>query len=374
MKSILFITGTRADFGKIKPLILKIQDSEAISYSIFATGMHTQKQYGLTIHEIEKAGLKNIYPYINQNPGSTTMDTTLAATIEGISRYVHQYTPDMIIVHGDRVEALAGAIVGSLNNILVAHIEGGEISGTIDETLRHAVTKLSHIHFVANDEAKSRIIQMGEAESSIFVIGSPDIDVMLSDTLPSLDEAKKYYLIDFENYGILLYHPVTTELKNISDNVSAIINALKKIKLNIIIVYPNNDPGSEIILNALLTLAKEPEYRIFPSIRFEYFLTFLKNSRVIIGNSSAGIREAPIYGIPTINIGTRQYNRFNCSSIYNVSNNSEAIIDTYNQLPIRCPISFHFGRGNSADRFFEIIHQEHVWNISYQKHFFDRNF
>ena len=152
-KKIVFLTATRADFGKLKPLIRKIENSKFFECNIFATGMHALSKYGNTIREIKKERYKNIYAYINQND-TDKMDIILSNTILGFSHYISELCPDMIVVHGDRIEALAGAIVGSLNNILVSHIEGGEISGTIDETLRHAITKLSHIHFVSNVKAK----------------------------------------------------------------------------------------------------------------------------------------------------------------------------------------------------------------------------
>jgi UDP-N-acetylglucosamine 2-epimerase (hydrolysing) len=175
-KKIVFLTGTRADFGKLKSLI-EISNKN-FEVHLFATGMHMDKKYGYTVKEIEKCGYKNIFKFINHD-ASSMMDITLSRTIEGFANYIHLFQPDLIIIHGDRIEALAGATVGALNNILVAHIEGGEVSGTVDELIRHAVSKLSHIHLVANDEAKNRLLQMGERNESIYVIGSPDMDAML---------------------------------------------------------------------------------------------------------------------------------------------------------------------------------------------------
>ena len=206
MRSILFITGTRADYGKIKELMRRILQESIFDLKIFVTGMHMLARYGSTHLELEKDGFRDLYKYINQID-SSNMDMVLSYTIQGISNYIHEYDVDMIVVHGDRVEALAGAIVGALNNIRVAHIEGGEISGTIDESIRHAVSKFSHLHFVAHDEARNRLIQLGEDFDSIYVIGSPDIDVMLSDTLPSPAGVRRKYGIEFTEYAILMYHP-----------------------------------------------------------------------------------------------------------------------------------------------------------------------
>ena len=229
------------------------------------------------------------------------MDRILANTILGLSDYVAQVKPDMIVVHGDRVEALAGASVGSLNNILTVHVEGGERSGTIDELIRHAVSKLSHVHLVANHDAKARLVQMGELDSSVFIIGSPDVDLMLSPDLPSIRLVKQRYDIDFENYAIAMLHPVTTELDRLERDLAVFLKVLQKCKRNFILIYPNNDPGSEQIIRGYQNL-KSSNVRLIPSMRFEYFLSALKHAKFIIGNSSAGIREAPYYGVPAIDL------------------------------------------------------------------------
>ena len=211
-RRILFLTATRADFGKLKSLMRAVSEAEEFECSIFATGMHMLARYGSTIQEIHKSGFRNVHPYINQDGAvNSQMDLVLANTVNGLGLHVRESQPDLLVVHGDRIEPLAGAIVGALNNIRVAHVEGGEVSGTVDELLRHAITKLSHIHFVANEEAAMRLRQMGEAADSIFVIGSPDTDIMFSETLPTLAEVMRHYEVPFEKYGIVLYHPVTTE-------------------------------------------------------------------------------------------------------------------------------------------------------------------
>ena len=152
-KKILFLSGTRADFGKIKSLINIVENDADFQVFVFVTGMHLQQEYGYTVIEIERCNFSNVHKFENHT-NETTMDLTLAKTIQGLSEYVKICKPDLIVIHGDRVEALAGAIVGSLNNILVAHIEGGEVSGTIDELIRHSTSKMSHIHFVSNALAK----------------------------------------------------------------------------------------------------------------------------------------------------------------------------------------------------------------------------
>jgi UDP-N-acetylglucosamine 2-epimerase (hydrolysing) len=354
-RKIAFLTGTRADFGKIKGLIKVLENSLFFEPYIFITGMHMMKEYGLTRLEVEKCRFKNISCFNNQTDESS-MELTLAKTIEGFSEFVNSIKPDLIVVHGDRLEALAGAITGSFKNILVAHIEGGEVSGTIDELVRHSVSKLSHIHFTSNDTAKKRLVQMGEMKNSIFVIGSPDLDIMFSQDLPSLDIVKTYYEINFSEYSIFMFHPVTTEIDKLEYQINQILDALIESNKHYIVIFPNNDFGSKIIIRAFKRLLDNSNFKIFPSVRFEYFLTFLKNATTIIGNSSAGIREAPYYGIPTLNIGTRQNNRFNNSSITNCKPiKSEILTAIHNIEPSFSAEKSAFGKGNSSKFFIESL-------------------
>ncbi len=374
-KKIVFLTGTRADFGKLKSLIQIVEDHPLFESRIFATGMHMQRKYGLTVEEIEKSGFKNIYRYINVS-SEKAMDLALAKTIEGFSNYINEEKPDLIVIHGDRVEALAGATVGALNNILVAHIEGGEVSGTVDELIRHSVSKLSHLHLVSNEEARSRLIQMGEQQSAIHVIGSPDVDIMLSQELPSLKKAMKRYEIPFKEYGVLMFHPVTTEVDDMRRQAKALVKSVLKSNKNYIVVYPNNDSGSSKILEEYASFEGKSQFRVFPSIRFEYFLVFLKNANFIIGNSSAGVREAPYYGVPTINIGSRQNNRVKNTNIINVKVNSKEILEAILTIGGKLkPLENEFGRGRSDIAFKELLENDDFWKTSPQKLFVDiKNF
>ncbi|AUP78171.1 UDP-N-acetylglucosamine 2-epimerase [Flavivirga eckloniae] len=370
-KRIVFLTGTRADFGKIKSLIQVIENDANFESHVFVTGMHMLEEYGYTLIEVQRCGYKNIETF-NNHTDEATMDLTLGKTIQGFSSFINKIKPDLIVVHGDRVEALAGAIVGSLNNILVAHIEGGEVTGTIDELIRHSTSKMSHIHFVANELAKKRLIQMGELPHSIEIIGSPDLDIMFSNVLPSLDVVKQYYEIDFESYALAMYHPVTTEIESIKEHIDNFIEALTQSNKNYVLIYPNNDLGSKTIIEAYQKLKNNRNVRIFPSIRFEYFLTLLKNSEFIIGNSSAGIREAPAYNIPTINIGTRQENRTTNNQIVNVNYNAKEIVDAIFKMPKTINNTvLDYGNGNSAQHFFSFLNSERCWSINHQKQFKD---
>jgi UDP-N-acetylglucosamine 2-epimerase (hydrolysing) len=372
IRKVIFLTGTRADFGKLKSLMQKLEQDPMFETHIFVTGMHMLSKYGSTADEVRKSGFKNIYKFINQNV-SDSMDHILAKTVSGFSDYVKEMSPDLLVVHGDRIEALAGGIVGALNNILVAHIEGGEVSGTIDEVIRHAVSKLSHLHFVSNETAKNRLIQLGEIKNNIHIIGSPDIDIMNSTTLPELSSVMKRYAFNYSTYSILLFHPVTTDISNLQRHVRVVVDQVLSSGLNYIVIYPNNDFGTEIILDEYRRFDKNKNIKIFPSMRFEYFLTALKNSNFIIGNSSAGIREAPHFGVPAINLGSRQKGRVECPLVLDTPIEESAITSSiFQAISMKKEPSSLFGDGDSADKFYNILKSDHFWDCSPQKYFVDQ--
>lgn len=372
MKKILFVTGTRADYGKIKAFIRAVEVHSDFEAYVFVSGMHLIETFGNTYKEVLKDQYKNVYVDFSQaNSGIMSYDFgNVACNLTG---YVRQIKPDVILVHGDRIDALAGATVGALNNIKVIHIEGGELSGTIDESIRHAISKFAHIHLVSNENAKQRLIQLGEEERRIFIVGSPDIDIMMSSQLPDLVSAKKRYDIPFDTYAFFIYHPVTTEFVFLQRNIQTVVEALADSGKNYIAIYPNNDYGAEIILSELNQLEDNPHFRIFPSIRFEYFLTLLKNAEFMIGNSSAGIRETGIYGIPAIDVGSRQTGRYTEKDIHiqHIMEDKTQILRAIEDAPKYRRIVKNYGNGDSARRFMELLQENAIWDIEIQKRFVD---
>ena len=370
MKKIIFITGTRADYSKIKSIILELQKNKKFDVNLYVTGMHNLKKYGSTYNEIIKDNIKNIHIYKNQNTNSA-MDEVFSKTSFQFGNFLKKIKPDLVVVHGDRVEALACSVIACLNNVKVAHIEGGEISGTVDEMMRHSISKIANIHFVSNKVARKRLLQMGEHPSSIFVIGSPDIDIILSKNLPNLEKVKKRYDINFDNYAIAILHPVTTEIRQLDKHANIFVKTLIDSKINYVIIYPNNDKGNEIIHKKLEKIKNHARFKLFSSIRFEYFLTLLKNCKFIVGNSSTGIIEAPYYGVPTINLGNRQRNRAKISSVLNSKFDKKKILFLINKvLKKKYQKIKYFGFGNSKNKFINIIkNNKRIWNNINQKYF-----
>lgn len=372
MKKIIFVTGTRADYGKTKSLIKSLQKNKKFKIYVFVTGMHNLKKFGSTWDALKKDKIKNIFRFKNQKIADS-MDIILSKTIVGFSKYVNKINPDLIVIHGDRVETLACATVGSLNNFRTAHIEGGEVSGTVDEILRHSISKLCHIHLVTNLKARTRLIQMGELKENIYVIGSPDIDILLSKTLPSLEKVKKRYNFNFEKYAVAIFHPVTTDLMKTKKNCRIFLNSIKESAMNYILIYPNNDAGSDKIIKEYEKI-KNTNIKLLPSMRFEYYLTTLKNSHFIIGNTSSGIIEAPYYGVPTINLGLRQNNRASLASIVNCKFSKIKIsknIKKFSKKKIRFKKNIYFGKGHSFRNFINILLKKKIWETSIQKYFND---
>lgn len=370
-KKILFVTSTRADFGKLKSLIKITKSYNQFEVLVAVTGMHMLKKFGSTYREVTKSFKSNVIKFENQNIDDK-LEMILFKTVKKFSKIVDKQKPDLIIIHGDRVEALACATVGALNHILTGHVEGGEISGTIDDSIRHSITKLSHIHFVGTTSAEKRVLKMGEKKKNIFKIGSPDSDIILNKKLPSILTVKKRYDIKFDKYSILLWHPVTSQINSLESDTRKVINFCKSLNNNYVVIYPNNDPGSSKILNVYYSL-KQKKFKLLRSLRFEHFLSLLKNANFIIGNSSAAIYEAPLFGTPAINIGDRQHKRFNSKTIKNFE------IPKLNQNKLRNylknykpQIRYTHGTGQSDEKFIKIIKSKSFWNTSTQKFFSDR--
>lgn len=370
-KKILFVTSTRADFGKLKSLIKITKSYNQFEVLVAVTGMHMLKKFGSTYREVTKSFKSNVIKFENQNTDDK-LEMILFKTVKKFSKIVDKQKPDLIIIHGDRVEALACATVGALNHILTGHVEGGEISGTIDDSIRHSITKLSHIHFVGTTSAEKRVLKMGEKKKNIFKIGSPDSDIILNKKLPSILTVKKRYDIKFDKYSILLWHPVTSQINSLESDTRKVINFCKSLNNNYVVIYPNNDPGSSKILNVYNSL-KQKKFKLLRSLRFEHFLSLLKNANFIIGNSSAAIYEAPLFGTPAINIGDRQHKRFNSKTIKNFE------IPKLNQHKLRNylknykpQIRYTHGIGQSDEKFIKIIKSKSFWNTSTQKFFSDR--
>jgi len=370
MKKLLFVTGTRADFSKLEPLA-KSALKENYNVGFFVTGMHMLTRYGLTKLEVERVESADIMEFINQREGDG-QEVILAKTISGFSDYLKEYTPDLVIIHGDRIEAIGAALVCAINYVRSVHIEGGEVSGNIDEIYRHCNTKLCTAHFVSSATARDRVIRLGENPDSIFVLGSPELDIHSQDTGLGLDQVLEYYRIKWKDYAIVIFHPVTFEIEKIGKHAEILFRALEESGRKFIIISPNNDPGYESIFNIVGKLPKE-QFHLIPSMRFSYFSELLRNAGLIIGNSSVGVREAPFLGIPSLDIGTRQNHRSLSKNVSTVnpedSNSIKSFID--DNWGKRHKSDLSFGIGKAVETFIKILSMQEFWDLPLQKYFHD---
>jgi len=369
-RSILFVTGTRADFGKLEPLARAARDA-GYAVSFFVTGMHMLPRYGLTKLEVQRMPGVGVVEFLNHREGDP-QDVIFAKTVLGFSDHLRVAPPDLVVVHGDRVEAMATALVCATNYIRCAHIEGGEVSGTIDEIFRHCNTKLASCHMVSSEAARARVLALGETGDRIFVIGSPELDTHRAGSGVSLDAVRARYEIDFDEYGIVIFHPVTSEAAGMRRQALALFDALAASKRHFVVIRPNNDPGAEAIQEVI---AAQPaaRFRVLPSMRFAHFSELLRHASAIIGNSSTGVREAPFLGVPSLDIGTRQTNRSEAASVHHATATDRAGIDAFLSgiWGRRYPASTEFGGGTAAENFLRILRSEGFWQGALQKTFND---
>lgn len=367
-KKLLFVTGTRADFGKLEPLAYAAQQA-GFEISFFITGMHMMKRYGETRLEVKRFAGAEFFEFVNQREGDA-LDFILSKTILGFSDFVHEHRPDLVIIHGDRVEALAASIVCAMRYIPSAHIEGGEVSGTIDESIRHCNTKLCATHFVSSETARQRVLALGEAPDRVYNIGSPELDTHARPSGVTIEEVKARYAIPFEDYGIVIFHPVTSEVDTMGAQARSLFGALQASGKNFVVIAPNNDPGTDAIFEVIETLPKA-RFRLIPSMRFNYFSELMKNAALMVGNSSAGVREAPFLGLPSLDVGTRQNQRASGSSIVSASALDTATIADFlaTRWARHAEASQAFGSGRSSEQFVSVLQTPGYWNQGQQKAF-----
>ncbi len=329
---VFFITGNRSEYGLLKRLIKLVTKENSIHTFLFVTGDHLNKETN-TITEIENDNLK-INGKIKCNPNDDSpleiLKSMGSETID-LASHLEEIRPDIIIILGDRYEMLAVAITSLILKIPLLHISGGEITeGSLDDTIRHSITKLADYHFVAIEEFRKRVIQLGESPNRVITVGGMGIDAIKNLNLLDKKLVMNKLKIKNPNLPIILftYHPNTAE-KDTDEECISILNALENLKdINIILTYPNSDFESTKIINKIKFFVRKKENAyLFTSLGQLLYLSTLKISSCIVVNSSSGITEAPYFGVTTINIGTRQKGRPRCPSIIDLNPRKDLICD-----------------------------------------------
>ena len=310
-RRILYISGTRADYGPMVCVLKRLNNSSFIDLKIVATGMHLMPEFGLTINEIKKDGFNfEIIDATYEKDNEESMANFIGVFIQKFSKKIKDYKPDIILVSGDRAEMLAGAIVGAYLTIPVAHIHGGDISSTIDEHVRHAITKLAQVHFPATKKSAERLIRMSEEKWRIHIVGSPAIDAILNEkTIKPNMIATRFNLDLSEPIAIMVQHPVTIEIDAAAKQIRNTLDAIVELECQTILIYPNADAGGREMIKVIKEFERYPFVKLFKNLTRKEYLSLLKIGNVMVGNSSSGIIEAPSFNLPVVNIGTRQEGR-----------------------------------------------------------------
>jgi UDP-N-acetylglucosamine 2-epimerase (non-hydrolysing)/GDP/UDP-N,N'-diacetylbacillosamine 2-epimerase (hydrolysing) len=330
-RKITVTTGTRADYGILRPVLKKIKSNPMLKLNLIITGMHLSSKYGKTIDEIKKDGfsITNTINFLPKKDTNYDMSLAIGQGIISFSKIFEKIKPDVNLLMGDRDEMLASAIAAYHMNIPNAHIHGGDRSkGGIDEYNRHAITKISNIHFAASKKSYERILKMGENPKYVFLTGSPSIDEIKDKKITSKKLLEKKYKLKFKGDEVLLLqHPVTTQSEESKKQIIETLSALSKLKMSTIAILPNSDPGNKDVFDTLKKYSKKFDFiKIYPTLPRSDFLGFLKYSKIFLGNSSSGMIEASYFHTPVINIGIRQKGRESGSNVIHVGNSKNEII------------------------------------------------
>lgn len=327
-RRVCYISGTRADFGLMQSTLHRIHASDRLELSIVVTGMHLQAFHGLTVANIEQAGLPIAarVPVEDGPPSGALMARNIGRMLVAFVDVLEAVRPDIVLVLGDRGEMLAGALAAIHLNIPVIHIHGGERSGTVDEPVRHAISKLAHFHFVATDESRERLIRMGEAADRVFVVGAPGLDDLDGIALAGREEL--CLGIGFDPHrpvGLFVYHPVLQEADLSGEYARRAVDAMLARDVQVLALMPNSDAGSGEVRNMLEKRATAREIRLAAHLPRTEFLSWLATANLLAGNSSAGIIEAATYGTPVVNVGSRQNLRQRNANVIDCSTESAEI-------------------------------------------------
>ncbi len=379
-RKICVVLTTRGNYAKMKSLMAFIQEAPDLELQLVIGGMVVLEKYGRIMQTLENGGsiVARRINFVIEGENLSTMSKSSGLAVIEFANAFEELKPDIVLVIADRFECLPIAMAAAYMNIAVAHIEGGEVSGSIDESIRHAITKLSHIHFPASKQAAERIKRMGEDESTIFPVGATSIDIIRQLNLEDLDPIRNYQkdwgmgpLIDIElkKYLVLIQHPVTTEYEHNFKHINETIAVLRELKMPTLWIMPNMDAGADGINKAVRRLREHesPNYiHFFKSLPIEYYAPVMKNAACILGNSSSGIREAAFLGTPTVNIGTRQNGRERGKNVIDVGYNHTQILSALKHQINNGPYeSDHlYGDGYASEKIVEVLRKQ---KISIQK-------
>ncbi len=320
------IAGSRGEYGYYRPIVNEIKKMPELDYEFAVCNMHPLASFGNSVEEIENDDFKVGAVVYNTLDGYNrhTMAKSLGIFMVELPGIIERIRPDLILIAGDRGEQLMAAIVGAHMYIPVAHIQAGELSGNIDGTTRHAITKFSHIHFAANSDASERLKKMGEDEFRIYNVGAPQLDELITGVITSPEKIKEKFGVENKKFLLVAQHSVTEEFEKTEEHIAATMRAVSLSGLPAIIILNNSDAGSKIARSTIAKL-RDSNMKIYANVSRNDYAGLMNTAAVLIGNSSSGIIEAPLFQLPTINIGNRQKGRMQSANVINVSHNAADI-------------------------------------------------
>ncbi|MDD5039768.1 MAG: UDP-N-acetylglucosamine 2-epimerase [Patescibacteria group bacterium] len=368
-RKIAYITGTRADFGLMTSVLSAIQQSKKLELQIYITGMHLMKQFGNTISEVKKEfPLAKKINATFQKDNLTSMAQFTGQFLQKLIKLFIADKPDFVLTLGDRAEMICTALACSYLNIPTGQLHGGEKSSTVDETVRHAITKLSHLHFPATRVSAKRIEQMGEEKWRIHVVGAPALDVILNQKLPTRKELFEKLKINTNQKIILVtQHPVSGEWHRSTQQMKETLKAVKFLQLPVIVTFPNADAGGRAMIKEIRKEGKNPLFHIFPNIEYKYFLALEREVSVWVGNSSGAMIESSAFHLPVVNIGTRQFGRQRGANVIDVGYLRKEITKAINKslndkvyLEKIAKSKSPWGDGKTSQRVVKILEKLHI--------------
>jgi len=322
----VFITDSRSEYSLMKRSLIELK--KHINIKIIATGMHLSEKYGYTVKEIEDDGfdVEKVETLIDSN-SLGSMVKTLGIELYRVTQIVEKLNPKLIFVEGDRDNALAGAIIGAHLNIPVVHHGGGDLSDSIDNKIRYAISMFADYHLVGNIESYNRLIKMGIPKEKVFIVGEPGLDdIYLKNFTPKEETIKKFNIDETKPLTLLIYHPNTKEVENIELQIKSILDTIVELNLQTIAIYSNSDAGGDVINNYLERYSSKYDFiKVFPHINRRDFLGLMNICDFMIGNSSSGIVELPSFKKPFIHVGSRQKGRLTAGNVIFVEYDKEKI-------------------------------------------------
>lgn len=371
-RKVCVVTGTRAEYGLFYPILKKIEQSSSLKLQLVVTTMHLSNEFGLTYQQIEHDGFKideKIENLLSSDTKSSVAKSTGLATIL-LSDTLNRLNPDIVLLLGDRYETLAAATTATLMNIPIAHIHGGEITeGAVDEQIRHAITKMSYLHFASTETYRKRVIQMGENSDRVFNTGAPGIDNIVDFNFMSKEELENDIHWQFgDKSALFTYHPETLSNSDVLKDIQLILKTIRQMELKVLFTYANADDSGHIINQEIEKFCSlnSKKYKVMKNLGQLRYLSTMKYIDILIGNTSSGIIEAASFQKPVVNIGNRQKGRLQSANVIDcdITSLKDAINYAFSSKFIhKCKnIENIYGKGNAAEIIVEKLQNEKLSN------------